>query len=262
MHAPTRNAATAIMTNPETPFPRGSPRRAAPAPAPSRPGRTPGPGAPASSPHPAEAVPSRMSATPRARASTSPGGASTPSTPGSTISRVPSTAVATTGHPAISACGTTFGRPSHREVRRNTSKAAIRSGTSGRQPRNEKRSDIPIAATARSASPRISPSPTITKRESGISDATRRAVSTKSSGAFCGLNTATVPTTGTPSGIPRIFRPASRDPARNLAVSNPLRIRRHRSRRKIPSCTPVRMFSSDTATNASVQRDAILSNPT
>ena len=76
------------------------------------------------------------------------------------------------------------------------------------------------------------------------------------------MNTATVPTTGTPSGIPRIFRPAARDPARNFAVSNPLRIRRHRSRRKIPCCTPARMFSSDTATNASVQRDAILSSPT
>jgi hypothetical protein len=37
---------------------------------------------------------------------------------------------------------------------------------------------------------------------------------------------------------------------------------RHRSREKIPSWTPARMFSSDTATNASVQRDAILSNPT
>jgi hypothetical protein len=59
-----------------------------------------------------------------------------------------------------------------------------------------------------------------------------------------------------------MFRPAARDPARNLAVSNPLRITRHRSRRKIPSRTPVRMFSSDTATNASVPRDAILSNPT
>jgi hypothetical protein len=54
MHAPTRNATTAIMTNPEAPFPRGSPRRAAPAPAPSRPDRTPGPGAPASWSHPVE----------------------------------------------------------------------------------------------------------------------------------------------------------------------------------------------------------------
>ncbi|MBP2676797.1 MAG: hypothetical protein H6Q84_3637 [Deltaproteobacteria bacterium] len=115
------------------------------------------------------------------------------------------------------------------------------------------RPESPAEDIFRSTPARMSPSPTITNRASGTFEATRRATSTKSAGAFCGLKTAMVPTRGTLSSTPISFLPAARDPRKKTAVSKPLRMTRHFSGGKMRSRAPVRAFSCDTAIRESVQ---------
>ena len=165
----------------------------------------------------------------RASAAASPTGSfgctSSPVAGSSTISGVPSTAVATTGSPHAMASHTTVGRPSERLGSTNTSPADMTHPTSscGTLPSQVMRSAMPSSPARASAGPRISPIPAITR--AGAPSGRRARIpmaSMRSSTPLRGTNLPTYEMVGASGSSPRRSRATRASRGMNTVASAPL----------------------------------------
>ena len=132
-----------------------------------------------------------------ARARASSGGTRRPVSRSRMISGMPPTVVPTTAVPTASACAMTWGKASDRiDGNASTSRAAMTSGMSRRNPVKTTRFSRCMSLTRRLTSSNPTPSPTMRKRAVGHAASTRGAASRKKRWPLEPRMFATSPTTG------------------------------------------------------------------